>query len=286
MESGLVVVEKVGGRSTLTRYFAKYPLKLVSPTKVGSCKSDVVWVYTVSFGGGMISGDHVSCAMSEGDDCTAVLTTQASTKVYRAVGSKSSDQYLQVRIGCNALVTVLPHPVTCFASAKYKQKQVFSVSRSSSRVVVDWAFNSYNTTNHIISNEDQQPLLLDSLLMEQGSSMKGTCGMQDYQVIAMIILLRHKLEHVQNEIQEKVKKKMSEVFGMRLTSKRQHDRDMKPDLTYGRSKPELIASCSMFSLKDAGLVIRVAATTTGLVYKFLQEHLASLEPLLGASPYY
>ncbi|ERM98300.1 hypothetical protein AMTR_s00094p00068110 [Amborella trichopoda] len=81
MESGLAVVDKVGGRSTLTRCFAKYPLKLISPTKVGSCKSDVVWVYMVSFGGGMVSGDHVSCAMSVGDDCTAVLTTQASTKV-------------------------------------------------------------------------------------------------------------------------------------------------------------------------------------------------------------
>ncbi|ERM98301.1 hypothetical protein AMTR_s00094p00068980 [Amborella trichopoda] len=209
-----------------------------------------------------------------------------------------SDPARHVRVGCNALVAVLPHPVTCFATAKYKQKQVFSVSRSSSLVVVDWvtsgryecgekwAFNSYNSTNHIISNEDQQPLLLDSLVLEQGSSMKGTYGMQDYQVIAMIILLGHKFEHVQNEIQEKVKKKMSEEFGMRLTSKRQHDRDMKPDLTYGRSRPELIASCSTFGPKDAGLVIRVAATTTGLVYKFLKEHLASLEPLLGASPYY
>eukprot|EP00261_Vitis_vinifera_P033083 XP_019074326.1 PREDICTED: urease accessory protein D [Vitis vinifera] len=82
METGFVAVEKIGGRSTVTRCFSKYPLKFIIPRKVGSSITDAVWIYSLTYGGGIVSGDSISCGFTIGDGCTTVLTTQASTKVF------------------------------------------------------------------------------------------------------------------------------------------------------------------------------------------------------------
>jgi len=93
--TGAVRVERVRGRSALTRCFARYPLKLIAPSKVGPSSCDAVWLYALTYGGGIVSGDTVSCTVSVGDGCTVAITTQASTKVYKAVGSKCSEQLLE-----------------------------------------------------------------------------------------------------------------------------------------------------------------------------------------------
>ncbi|TKY45582.1 Urease accessory protein D [Spatholobus suberectus] len=76
MEMGSVVVDKVGGRSSLISCFSRYPLKFIIPKKVGSSNTDAVWVYALNYGGGIVSGDHISCKFSVGDACTMGLTTQ------------------------------------------------------------------------------------------------------------------------------------------------------------------------------------------------------------------
>ncbi|KAI5667421.1 hypothetical protein M9H77_17274 [Catharanthus roseus] len=96
MESGNLEVKKVGGKSTLTRCYSKYPLKFIVPRKVGCSQIDAVWIYTITYGGGLVSGDSIRVAIGIGDGCTAILTTQASTKVYKSVGSKCSEQVLEI----------------------------------------------------------------------------------------------------------------------------------------------------------------------------------------------
>jgi len=78
--TGRIVIQKVAGRSAATSLFARYPLKFIRPTKVVSSQVDVVWIYTVSFGGGIVTGDLVYYTIAVGEGCTAVLATQASTK--------------------------------------------------------------------------------------------------------------------------------------------------------------------------------------------------------------
>ena len=53
--TGAVRVEKVRGRSALTRCFARYPLKLIAPSKVGPASCDAVWLYALTYGGGIVS---------------------------------------------------------------------------------------------------------------------------------------------------------------------------------------------------------------------------------------
>ncbi|KAJ8548970.1 hypothetical protein K7X08_032333 [Anisodus acutangulus] len=293
METGKVIVEKVRGKSTVTKCFSKYPLKFIIPTKVGSSETDVVWIYTITYGGGIVSGDSIACDITVGDGCTTVLTTQASTKVYKAVGAKSSEQVLEARIGSNAFLAVIPDPVTCFSTAKYSQRQVFKVMSDSSLLLVDWItsgrhergekwdFDLYKSTNHIFYDGDE-PLFLDTILLEQGTCAGIAERMQDYQVIAMVILLGPKLKHVQNQIQEDVKKIMSQSLHMPTIGSRQYtSRHNDHHLT----KPSFLASYSVFGPKGIGGVTRIAAMTTESVYNFLQHQFSSMEPLLGVRPY-
>ncbi|KAL1829446.1 hypothetical protein ACET3Z_007858 [Daucus carota] len=294
LKTGTVVVEKVMGKSTATRCFSKYPLKFILPRKVGSSQTDAVWIYALTYGGGIVSGDSISCEFTIGDGCTAVLTTQASTKVYKCVGSRCSVQIYEARIGIDALLVVIPDPVTCFSTAKYSQKQVFRIMSNSSLLIVDWItsgrhesgekwdFTHYKSTNHIYLEGDE-PLFLDTVLLEQGSTGTIAERVQDYQVLAMVIILGPKLKHVQTKVQEDVKNMMSEQLQLPATSLRRYS---APSTSHSLIKPSFLASCSPFGPQGSGVVIRIAAMTTESVYRFLQQQLASLEPLVGVLPYH
>ncbi|KAL9456606.1 hypothetical protein AB3S75_005767 [Citrus x aurantiifolia] len=268
--TGKLVVKKVGGKSTVTRCFSKYPLKFIIPNKVGSSETDAVWVYTLTYGGGIVSGDYISCEITVADACTAVLTTQASTKVYKSLGSKSSEQILEAKIGSDALLAVIPDPVTCFSTASGRHESGEK-----------WDFELYRSTNHIFLEGDQ-PLFLDSVLLEQGSITNIAERMQDYQVLAMVILLGPKLKQIQIQVQENVRRMMSEQLYLPSTGLRPHG---KTQSDHFLAKPSFVVSCSAFGPKGIGIVVRIAAMTTESVYRFLQHQLAGMETLLGVSPY-
>ncbi|WVZ77709.1 hypothetical protein U9M48_025547 [Paspalum notatum var. saurae] len=242
--TGAVRVEKVRGRSALTRCFARYPLKLIAPSKVGPASCDAVWLYALTYGGGIVSGDTISCTVSVGDGCTAAITTQASTKVYKAVDSKCSEQLLEARVGEDALLVVIPDPVTCFSTARYYQKQV---------------------------------------LLEQGSNCSIAERMQEYNVIAMVVLLGPKLRHIQDKMQDEVKSLMSGQLRPPTSGGSLYTTRSQPPQRLQR--PPLVASCSPFGRTGTGVVARVAAVSTEFVYSFLRDNLAALELFLGASPY-
>ncbi|XP_021737790.1 urease accessory protein D-like isoform X2 [Chenopodium quinoa] len=293
MDTGSIEVAKVGGKSTVTRCFSKYPLKFIVPNKVGNRNADCVWIYSLSYGGGIVSGDSIKCNFTIGDGCTTVLTTQASTKVYKSVASKGSEQILEARVGHEALLAIIPDPVTCFTTARYTQKQVFRVLSDSNLLVVDWFtsgrydsgerwnFESYKSTNNIFC-EDGQPLFLDTILLEKGAISSISECMQDYQVTAMIVVLGPKMKQLQNQVLENVENMMSGYFQVKTNIPRL---SMRTNSEFCFTKPSFIASCSTFGPKGVGLIVRIAALTTEPVYQFLRHQLACLEPYLGALPY-
>ncbi|KAK9673770.1 hypothetical protein RND81_12G188300 [Saponaria officinalis] len=288
METGSIIVSKFRGKSTVTRCFSKYPLKLIVPNKACARAVDCAWIYSLTYGGGIVSGDSILCNFIVEDGCTAVLTTQASTKVFKSIGSKWSEQILEVRVGHEALLVVIPDPVTCFAAARYSQKQVFRVSSESNLLLVDWfssgryesgerwAFDSYRSTNYIY--EDDEPLFLDTVLLTQGIGSSISQRMHDYQIIAMVVILGPKLGNLRKQIQENVKSFISSSFQVKLGTPMLKSK-------FSPTKPNFVASCSTFGPQGAGLIVRVAAMTTESVYQFLRLQLASLEPFVGAFPY-
>ena len=128
---GELAVTRVRGRSVATRARADSPFRLLLPDNRG----DALWVYTTSYGGGLVDGDSLSLDAEVGADAALLLATQASTKVFR--GPRGSSQRLALRLAAGALAVVLPDPVVCFAGATYAQRIDVDLAPGASLVLLD-----------------------------------------------------------------------------------------------------------------------------------------------------
>ena len=108
------------------------PLRFLTPSNHG----DAAWVFTSTYGGGLLGGDAVRLQIDVEDEAALLLQTQASTKVYRSPRGASST--LDARVGERARLLVLPDPTVCFRGASFEQTQAVDVRRSGSIVLMDW----------------------------------------------------------------------------------------------------------------------------------------------------
>ncbi len=166
----MIRVEKVLGRSVATTVYARYPLKYLLPSKVASSRVDCVWIYAISYGGGILSNDAISQAVEVGGDgCSVVITTQSSTKIYKPrMPGDMAQQLLRARVAENGFLALLPHPITCFRASRYVQLQEFVLALDASLLLVDWFtsgridsgetwdFELYRSTNHVFLEEEAE----------------------------------------------------------------------------------------------------------------------------------
>jgi urease accessory protein len=129
---GRVTIAAHGGRSRVTHAFAASPLRLLTPKNHGPAS----WIYTSTFGGGLVGGDAFHLEVDVGEGAMAYLATQAATKVYRSPVPTSVA--LEATVGRDAVLVVAPDPVVCFAGSTYRQDQYFDVHERGSLVFVDW----------------------------------------------------------------------------------------------------------------------------------------------------
>ncbi|KAI2789572.1 hypothetical protein POX_d05066 [Penicillium oxalicum] len=163
---------------TLTTLTYKYPLKLVprSSSFVPSSSDSVrpesspsrpVHLYLLTYGGGLLPGDHIEVSIQlEARTRMVVTTPQGSTKIFKTEPSNAngiklikghrehmpshqhladmSKQSLDVRIGRRAALCYLPDPSVPFKNSRYAQVQTFTVDASArgdergSLCVLDW----------------------------------------------------------------------------------------------------------------------------------------------------
>jgi urease accessory protein len=119
-------------KSVVSRALATSPLRLLTPANHGHA----AWIYTSTYGGGLVDGDAMSLRVTVGRAASAFLSTQASTKVYRSPGG--SDVEMRAVVDDEGLLVVVPDPVVCFASSRYRQAQRIELAGGAGLVLVDW----------------------------------------------------------------------------------------------------------------------------------------------------
>jgi urease accessory protein len=149
---------------TLTTLTYKYPLKLLSrapgfapeSSVLDDCATRPIHLYLLTYGGGLLPGDHINVSITLNPRTRLVVTTpQGSTKIFktapgaaRSRGSNAGDdmsrQTLDVHIGSQAALCYLPDPSAPFKDSRYEQAQIFTVdgaqagNKRSSLCVLDW----------------------------------------------------------------------------------------------------------------------------------------------------
>ena len=130
--SGVLHFHKTRGITVLTRVAAASPLRLLHPKNSGSA----AWVYAATYGGGLLGGDTITLDARVAAGASAMISTQASTKIYRS--ERSASQHLRADVGDGGLLVLLPDPVTPFADSRYSQEQHIDLAPGASLVAVDW----------------------------------------------------------------------------------------------------------------------------------------------------
>jgi urease accessory protein len=130
--AGELCVTRVGAMSVVSRARAASPLKLLTPRNHGRA----AWVFTSTYGGGLVGGDSITLDVEIEAGASALLSSQASTKVYRSPRGVST--LLRGRVAAGGLLVLLPDPVVCFAHSAYQQSQHFDLAADAGLVCLDW----------------------------------------------------------------------------------------------------------------------------------------------------
>lgn len=173
-----VVRSAPGGsrRSDVHRVRGAGPLRLLCPRAAGNAG----WIVTSSLGGGLVDGDDVALEVHVDTGATAVITTQASTKVYKG----SSRQRLDVRVGAGGTALVIPDPVVPYRDASFVQATAIELAADSTLVSCDVV-----TAGRVAYGERWSATRLDTTLR---LAIAGTCVLHD-----RILLAGNVAQHMQ-----------------------------------------------------------------------------------------
>jgi urease accessory protein len=247
-----------GSATVLTRAFAASPAKLFATNGRGMA----CWVYSSTLGGGLVGGDEIRLRVDVTAGARALLTTQASTKVYRSL--RPSRQSLNAGVDADALLAVVPDPVVCFADADFTQTQRYDLHADASLVMVDWitsgrhaagerwAFSRYKSRFDI--RRGSQRVFFDALVLEPHiDTVVERMGRFNALLTAVItgpLVAAAALDIVTRLSQAPI--------------------DHQADLVVSASR-----------LRDGGALLRMAGTSVERMGHALRGHLAFLSPLTG-----
>jgi urease accessory protein len=170
-ESAWVAVAVAGRgpeRSDVLRARGAGPLRLLCPRAAGGA----AWIVTSSLGGGLVDGDALALEVTVEAGATCIVTSQASTKIYR--GASSMRTAVRVREGAVALV--VPDPVVPFGGARFEQTTAIALDAGASLALSDivtagriaygerWSAARVATTLELAVAGER--VLLDRLLLE------------------------------------------------------------------------------------------------------------------------
>jgi urease accessory protein len=265
---GAFDVENVNGKSVPTRVMAHSPLRLLTPR---NCPGKAAWVFTSTFGGGLVSGDQIDLHARVGKSANCVLATQSSTKVFRAAASASGPtrQALHMSIADSATCAILPDPLTCFAGSAFEQSIRIDLAASASVVLLDWltsgrrargerwAFDRY--ASRIEAAVDGKLTFRDAVLLDQSfGRIDDVHRMGRCDCFGIVLLLGPRIAAAADAI-----------------------------LAWAAAQPIDHGNAVIFSASPVpgGAVIRVAGPATETVGRWIRTRLGFLEELLGGDPW-
>lgn len=157
---GHVALSHSSGRTRIIRAAATSPLKLLVPRTHG----DAAWIFSSTFGGGMVGGDSVHLSLNAGPNTRCMLSTQASTKIYRTIGPSCRAE-LNATLAAGSILICAPDPLVCYRGARYLQHQQFHLAASAGLVLIDtltsgrhargerWAFDRYHSLTEVFFDQ-------------------------------------------------------------------------------------------------------------------------------------
>ncbi len=259
---GSFTVERVRGRSVVRRAYATSPLRLLTPKNHGHA----AWIYTSSYGGGLVDGDDIAVEASVGNGAAAFLSTQSATKVYRS--PRGTRVALDAEVAEGGLLVVAPDAVICFAESRYRQTQRVTVAAGGGLVLVDWVTSGRRESGERWVFEEYVSRtvihLAGRLAVHDALALRASDGLLAerfgrYDVLAVAVLVGRALEGEIEELDGRVRAE-----------------------PLARRADRLVA---FSQVEPGGGVLRIAGRTVEDVDDTLRDLLGFVPRLLGDSPW-
>jgi urease accessory protein len=255
-------VTRTRDRSVVRRAYARSPLRLLTPANHGRA----AWIYSSSFGGGLVDGDHLAVRIDVDEGAAAFLSTQASTKVYRSPSGASSEMH--ARVANDGLLVVAPDPIVCFAGARFRQLQTVELAPRAGLVLLDWvssgriaagerwAFDEYRSQLRIRVDDD--------LVVHDSVALRAVDGdlrerLGRFNVLAAVTLIGAALAD------------RASAFAHITTA------------SSTEKRPNLLVAATL--LRRGGRIIRFAGTSVEQVSRAVHDLLNFVPALLGDDPF-
>ncbi|TDL28586.1 UreD-domain-containing protein [Rickenella mellea] len=284
--TGNITLHLHGHQAVFSELSYCYPLKLLSPR---IAERAVAIAYVLSYGGGLVGGDRINLRTDVGSGARLLLLTQGSTKIFKQrVGLRASSvhpasadgertiQVIDAAISADALLLLLPDPVTCFSDAFYNQKQTFRLEIGASIVLLDWItagrvsrgeewdFSRYCSINEVWVGDKRvarDAQLLEKQTQQSGSKFVPLRSLKDrlghYSCYATLLLYGPLVVPTIT------------TLAQRYASVQVYQQNVPPDFVW-----------SLASLEN-GCVVRLAGKETELVKFWLRDSLKGLESVVG-----
>jgi urease accessory protein len=246
----------------LTRAVAASPLRLLHPRNSGSA----AWVYAATFGGGLLGGDAITLDVTVGASASALISTQASTKIYRS--ETAASQRLRARVDAGGLLVLLPDPVTPFAASQYTQEQHIDLSHDANLIAVDWM-----TAGRVSSGERWR---FTSYVSRTWLRRSGRVVLHDATV----------LTGDDGDLGERMRRFNCIAWAVAIgPAVRAAAARLAGSLGSAPVPKRADVLLSAAALEDDGVLLRVAGTSAQQVGAVLKQHLNFVPSLLGDDPW-
>lgn len=184
-----VTVRGDAERSQVHRARPAGPLRLLCPRRPGRA----AWVVAGNLGGGLVDGDDLALDVAVEPGALCVVTTQASTKVYRG----ETRQRTAVRVAAGGAAIVAPDPVVPFRDARLTQATSIELAADASLVLVDTLtagrvahgerWSAARIDSALTVSIAGVPRLIDRIVLDGASPVAGR--MRRFDAIATCVLL-------------------------------------------------------------------------------------------------
>jgi urease accessory protein len=278
----ILEVAQAGARTVVVRAAAMSPLRLLLPRNHGHA----VWAYQASLGGGLVDGDHVTLRVRVGAGATALVTTQASTKVYRS--PRGCRQRVEAEVADGGLLILAPDPTVCFAGARLAQETTVRLGEGASLVLIDaitcgraasgerWAFASYRSA---VSVRRGDALLLRDAIELDAAHGDIAARMGRFEALATVIAA--------GPVGGPAGRGLAHALAGTGGGPRALCRSVFPwtggDLFETSRERDWIAAPSRFATD--GMLVRAAATSAERLHRGVRALMSGLPSLLGDDPF-
>ncbi|EKX35777.1 hypothetical protein GUITHDRAFT_118055 [Guillardia theta CCMP2712] len=176
------------------------------------------WVFMLGHGGGIVSGDRMRMRVDAREESTAIITTQASSKIFQSIHGKVSRQGMVAKVEHGALLAIIVDPVVPYARSRYIQRQKFFIAgkregkKAGSLLLIDWFTSGRHACGEVWEADylethndvfvDGQLLVHDAIVLdkEDKSGLTVMERMLPFNCYANVILLGPRLASISSRI--------------------------------------------------------------------------------------